>query len=111
MGWHPGRNAYREKTKVVKIREVSTEKYIIAAVITIVIFLLGLLLGLVIEGKRVAYIENVGREQNLEYNSLQLQYAFMDQLSKEENCDAVSKTFEDNIKNLETARNRLEEFD
>ncbi len=35
----------------------------------------------------------------------------MDQLSKEENCEAVSKTFEDNIKSLESARKRLEEFD
>jgi len=96
---------------VVKIRSVSTEKYIIAAIITIGIFLFGLLLGLVIEGKRVTYIESISKQQNLEYNSLQLQYAFMDQLSKEENCDAVSKTFEDNIKNLESTRKRLEEFD
>lgn len=56
-------------------------------------------------------MESTSKQQNLEYNSLQLQYAFMDQLSKEENCDAVSKTFEDNIKNLESARKRLEEFD
>lgn len=96
---------------MVKIRRVSTEKYVIAAVITIGIFLFGLLLGLVIEGKRANYIEFVSRQQNLEYNSLQLQYAFMDELSKEENCDAVSKTFEDNIKSLESARTRLEEFD
>lgn len=95
---------------MVKIRKVSTEKYIIAAIITIGIFLFGLLLGLVIEGKRVAYIESVSKQQNLEYSSLQLQYAFMDQLSKEENCDAVSRTFEDNIKNLESTRKRLEEF-
>lgn len=96
---------------MVKIRTVSTEKYIIAAIITIGIFLFGLLLGLVIEGKRASYIESISRQQNLEYNSLQLQYAFMDQLSKEENCDAVAKTFEDNIKSLESARKRLEEFD
>lgn len=96
---------------MVKIRRVSTEKYIIAAIITIGIFLFGLLLGLVIEGRRAIYIESISKQQNLEYNSLQLQYAFMDQLSKEENCDAVSKTFEGNIKNLESARKRLEEFD
>jgi len=95
----------------VNTRRVSTEKYVIAAVITIGIFLFGLLLGLYIEGKRAVYIESMGREQNMNYNSLQLQYAFMDQLSKEENCDAVSKTFEDNIKNLESTRERLEEFD
>jgi len=96
---------------VVKIRKVNTEKYIVAAIITIGIFLFGLLLGLVMEGKRATYIESLSRQQNLEYNSLQLQYAFMDQLSKEENCDAVSKTFEDNIKSLESTRKRLEEFD
>ncbi|MBW2988921.1 hypothetical protein KY358_01245 [Candidatus Woesearchaeota archaeon] len=93
------------------MRKVSTEKYIIAAIITIGIFLLGMMMGLVIEGRRVEYIESVNRLQNLEYNSLQLQYAFVDQLSQEENCDAVSKTFEDNIKSLESARERLERFD
>ncbi|MBU0627951.1 MAG: hypothetical protein KKC75_02085 [Nanoarchaeota archaeon] len=94
-----------------KIRELSTSKYILAAVITIGIFMFGLLLGLVIEGKRIAYIESVSKYENMEYNSLQLQYAFVDQLSKEDNCDAVSKTFEDNIKNLESTRKRLEGFD
>lgn len=96
---------------MVKIRTISTEKYIVAAIITIGIFLFGLLLGLVIEGKRVSYIESISKQQNLEYNSLQLQYAFMDQLSKEENCEAVLKTFESNIKSLESTRKRLEEFD
>ena len=96
---------------MVKIRRVSTDKYVVAAIITIGIFLFGLLLGLYIESKRATYIETIGKEQNLNYNSLQLQYAFMDQLSKEENCDAVAKTFEDNIKELETTRERLEKFD
>jgi len=111
VDWDNNRHDNREKTKVVKIRNVSTEKYIIAAIITIGIFLFGLLLGLVIEGKRAMYIESVSREQNLEYNSLQLQYSFVDQLSKEENCAAISNTFENNIQNLESTRKRLEEFD
>jgi len=93
------------------MRKMSTDKYIVAALITAGVFILGLLLGLVIEGKRVSYIEDMSREQNLDFSSLQLQYAYIDQLSQENNCEAVSKTFEKNIENLESTRIRLENFD
>lgn len=93
------------------MRSLSKDKYIIAGAITLGIFLLGLFLGLAIEGKRVNYIESVGRKQNLDFSSLQLQYAFIDQLSQEKNCLAVQKTFEQNINNLESTRIRLENFD
>ncbi len=93
------------------MRNLSKDKYLIAGAITVGIFLLGLFLGLAIEGKRVSYIESVGRQQNLDFSSLQLQYAFIDQLSQEKNCLAVQKTFEQNINNLESTRTRLENFD
>lgn len=93
------------------MRDLSKDKYIIAGVITLGVFLLGLFLGLAIEGKRVNYIESVSRMQNLDFSSLQLQYAFIDQLSQEKNCLAVQKTFEQNINNLESTRIRLENFD
>lgn len=93
------------------MRSISKDKYIIAGAITLGIFLLGLFLGLAIEGKRVNYIESVGRKQNLDFSSLQLQYAFIDQMSQEKNCLAVQKTFEQNINNLESTRIRLENFD
>ncbi|MBI2124408.1 hypothetical protein HYT92_01315, partial [Candidatus Pacearchaeota archaeon] len=93
------------------MRSISKEKYIVAGAITIGIFLLGLFLGLAIEGKRVNYIESIGRKQALEFSSLQLQYAFIDQLSQEKNCLAVQNTFEQNINNLESTRIRLENFD
>ncbi len=66
------------------------------------------MLGLVIEGKRVQYIESVNRIEKLDYSSLQLQYAYIDQLSQEKNCDAVSKTFESSVKNLIETSERLE---
>lgn len=93
------------------MRSLSRDKYIIAGAITIGIFLLGLFLGLAIEGKRVNYIESASKRQNLDFSSLQLQYAFIDQLSQEKNCLAVQKTFEQNINNLESTRIRLENFD
>ena len=93
------------------MRSLSRDKYIIAGIITLGVFLLGLLLGLTIEGKRVNYIESIARKQNLDFSSLQLQYAFIDQLSMENNCLAVQKTFEQNINSLESTRIRLENFD
>lgn len=93
------------------MRNLSRDKYIIAGIATLGIFLLGLFLGLAIEGKRVNYIESVTRQQNLDFSSLQLQYAFIDQLSQEKNCLAVQETFEQNINNLESTRVRLENFD
>ena len=93
------------------MRSLSKDKYIIAGIITSGVFLLGLLLGLTIEGKRVNYIESIARKQNLDFSSLQLQYAFIDQLSMENNCLAVQKTFEQNINGLESTRIRLENFD
>lgn len=93
------------------VRSISKEKYAIAAVITIGVFCLGLLLGLVIEGKRVNYVQSVGKEQSLDFNSLQIQYQYIDQLSKENDCEAVSKTFEQNVLSLESIRERLENYD
>lgn len=93
------------------MRKLSKNNYLFAGAITLGIFFLGLFLGLAIEGKRVNYIESVSRQQNLDFSSLQLQYAFIDQLSQEKNCLAVQKTFEQNINNLESTRIRLENFD
>lgn len=93
------------------MRNLSKDRYVIAGAITTGVFLLGLFLGLAIEGKRVNYIESISRRQNLDFSSLQLQYAFIDELSQEKNCLAVQKTFEQNINNLESTRIRLENFD
>ncbi len=93
------------------MRKISKDKYLIAALITSVIFLLGFFLGLVIEGERVKYTESISKIQNLDFASIQVQYAYIDELSQEENCQAVQKTFEENIINLEFARERIESFD
>lgn len=92
-------------------REISKEKYIFAGLIVIGIFFLGFLLGFVIDMKRAEYIQKEGRINSLDFNSLQLQYAYIDQLSQEKNCDAVSKTFDSNINQLEAARIKLENYD
>jgi len=82
-------------------------KYLIAGVLTLLIFLLGMLLGLVIEGKRVSFVQTKAEEQKLDFVSLQLQYQLISDLSKQGNCQAVSATFEQFLKELSSTEDRL----
>ncbi|MDD5086869.1 MAG: conjugal transfer protein TraF [Candidatus Nanoarchaeia archaeon] len=93
------------------VRELNKKRYLIAGIITAVIFLLGIMLGMVVEGQRVQYIDKVNRVEKLDYNSLQIQYAYIEQLSREENCEAVSKTFESSVKSLIETSERLESYE
>ena len=86
-------------------------KYIIAGFITAVIFLLGMLLGMVIEGQRAEMVDDVVQEQKLSYGSLQLQYQLISEFEKQDNCPAVSATFEEYIKQLVRAQERLDKYE
>ena len=93
------------------VRKISKDKYLVAAFITFGVFLLGVLLGLVIEGKRVGYVETKSREQAIDLSSLQLQYQFMDQLENKDDCPILLKTFAESVSSLENTRIRLEGYD
>jgi hypothetical protein len=93
------------------VRELNKKRYLIAGILTAFIFLLGLMLGMVVEGQRVGYIDKVNRIEKLDYSSLQIQYAYIEQLSREENCEAVSKTFENSVKSLIETSERLESYE
>jgi thiol-disulfide isomerase/thioredoxin len=96
-------------TKMVA-RKISKNKYGIALLITITVFTLGLLLGLVIDSKRVDLITFKDQEQRLDLQSLQLQYQFADQFADQRDCSALVKTFDNNIRTLEKTRQRIETY-
>ena len=93
-----------------KISELNRRRYILAGILTAMIFVLGLLIGVVVEGKRVQLIQDVSQESKVDIGSLQLQYAFMDQLSQVGNCVAFEKGFNKNLESLETARIKLANY-
>jgi hypothetical protein len=90
-------------------RPVSKARYVAAAVITAVIFLLGMFVGLTVEGKRVNMMQDVYVEQQINFASSQMQYNYL-QSSGELNCPAVYTVFYNNIKDLDSARVRLENY-
>jgi len=92
------------------VRELQTRRYILAGVLTILIFVVGLLVGLLIENERLQYVQRVSNEQRIETNSLELQNLYVSLLSREGNCDAISNVLSVNLVNLERTRERIENF-
>lgn len=93
-------------------RRISKEKYILAAVLTILIFSLGLTLGAIIDNYRVKYIEDVSKLQEAEYKSLQFQYLYLTTLEQEgESCPVLSATLERTVNDLSSSLNKFLEYE
>jgi hypothetical protein len=92
------------------VRSMNTRRYILAGVITIGIFLLGLMMGFVIEGKRVTFVENLFDDQRAEFESSQLQYAYIQSLESKGECPGIYSIFFENLKELDKASKRLETY-
>lgn len=58
-------------------RTVNKEKYAVVAIITLLVFLLGISFGLIIDYERVKYVERQNSLQQVNYDSLQLQYLYL----------------------------------
>lgn len=92
------------------IREINKARYVVASLITLCIFLLGMMLGFVVEEKRMRFSQEESANQQMDFRSMQLQYEYINQLSLEQDCETMQETFEANVKNLELARLKLEEY-
>ncbi len=92
------------------MRDLRTSRYVAAGVITAIIFLLGIMLGFVIEGKRVTTVNDLFQEQRVEFSSSQLQYSYVTTLQSQESCPAIYSIFFNNLKNLDTTAQRLEDY-
>ena len=92
------------------MRNTSKPLYIAAGFITLVIFGLGILLGLFIENERISYIKSRDREQKINFDSLQLQYIYLTSLKNRTACAAFQATLANYIRSTETTRLRLEEY-
>ena len=92
-------------------RIISSERYIIAGVITFLIFALGLSLGFVLDQKRVTWIEETSEKQELDYKSLQLQYLYLNTLeNNEKSCAVLSSTLKSTLITLSETLGDIEEF-
>ncbi len=91
-------------------RSANKSRYLIAFVITILIFSLGVALTLLITSYRTDVLAKSNRLQKLDYDSLQLQYLYFEAFKDLKNCKAANKALEENINNLDRTRVRLEKY-
>ena len=87
-------------------RSFNAKRHLTALFITALIFVIGLLIGLTLTNERIKSSENFARSQKADYDSLQLQYLYLQKGS----CPVLEKTLEQNIDDLETQRAKLEEY-
>jgi thiol-disulfide isomerase/thioredoxin len=90
-----------------RFRVISTEKYIIAGVITLLIFLLGLSLGTIIDNHRSTVIEEINQEQEVRYLSLQSQYLYLNAFSSYDNCPIISTTLKSTVQDLSDSLSKV----
>ena len=93
-------------------RSISQQRYVVAAIITALIFALGLLLGLVIDYERVQQVEEKYFEHELDYRSLQLQFSFLDTVSEDErSCGAFEKAMESAVAELSDSLDQVQRYE
>ena len=92
------------------VRSVSRKNMLIAGVLTLSIFIIGILVGNTMSEKRVTYGNEQMIEQKLELDSLQLQYAFIDQANLDNHCAALSSAIEEKVEKLGIIGNKIQKY-
>ncbi|MBI2665038.1 hypothetical protein HYX12_00260 [Candidatus Woesearchaeota archaeon] len=88
-------------------RKISKGKYIIAGILTFLIFSLGLALGMVLEDYRYNLVEEINGEQEANYLSLQLQYLYLNSFSEYDNCPILSATLKKAVVDLDNTLSQV----
>jgi hypothetical protein len=81
-------------------RKISIDKYVVAGIITLLIFALGLTLGFILEDRRYNIVEEINMEQEVKYLSLQMQYLYLNSFSNYDNCPILATTLKESIEDL-----------
>jgi len=92
-------------------RQLSVRRYLIAGIITTLIFILGFLLGMIIDYERIQYLESQYAVHELDYRSLQLQFSLLDLSGHDErSCAAFDKVMESSVAELSTSLEEVERY-
>ncbi len=93
-------------------RELYISRYIVAGVITALIFILGLMLGLIIDYARVQYANGAGNEQDVNFKSLQVNSLLLDQFqSSSELCNVLKVSLEQVLVDLSYSLDKVTQYE
>ena len=92
-------------------REISRERYVAAGVITTFVFLLGIVIGIMADLHKIRYAERISERQDVDFESLQLQYLYLQYLENGQMCPVISKVLENNLRTLQPVLEKLVEYE
>ncbi len=95
---------------MVMIRSFRRGRYVIAFFLTSAIFIIGILFGFIIADYRSSNIADLSKVQRLDYDSLQLQYLYINSFLQQKNCPAAMTALNKNLHDLEMTRLKLEAY-
>jgi hypothetical protein len=92
-------------------RSVGKSHYIIVGVITLLIFVLGLSIGIIIDFARLKYTEDINEQQKVDYQSLQLQYLYLSDLEdNSDSCAILRVALEESIEELSFSLEKFQKY-
>ena len=89
-------------------REFSARLYIFSFLLTLLIFSLGLTIGLVVEKERLGIFNTLNMKQEADLKSLQLQQTYIE--SGNTNCNALNKILETNIEEVTESTTKIIDY-
>ncbi len=90
-------------------RKISSKKYLIAFILTVIIFFGGILTGMALEKARLNDSKQINLNEKLNLRSLQLQETYID--SGFSDCNALNKVIETNIHELAKKMSIIIDYD
>jgi len=100
-----------QEPKKSTFRTISKDKYVIAGILTLLIFSLGLTLGIVLEEQRYNKADEINQEQQANYISLQLQYLMLSTFQSQENCPVLFTTLKTTIDDLSGSLSQIIDYE
>lgn len=89
---------------------INKRRYLVALVLTTMIFLLGLLVGYGITGVRLTRVQEHEKDLRLSYDSVQLQTLYISSLLRNQNCALLTKALDSNIHSIQKTADNLENY-
>ncbi|MFA6073010.1 MAG: hypothetical protein WC758_02780 [Candidatus Woesearchaeota archaeon] len=92
-------------------RKVSINRIFTAFIIAILLFGIGITLGIILDNQRVKWSTDQAKTQKLDYESLQWQYLFLSSReNKQDMCVLLQASLEKSVEDLGTSLEKIQEY-
>ncbi|MBI2085662.1 MAG: hypothetical protein HYT71_04075 [Candidatus Aenigmarchaeota archaeon] len=92
-------------------RKLTKNRYVAAFLVTVVVFVLGFILGSATSERKILELEQLSRQQDADFSSLQFQFSYLENVPPEQSCVVLSRTLESNLKTLGPSLKKIEGYE